>query len=95
MPHQRFIVAKARSTAERTLPAQALWSYLPGLERIAGVLDLPGDPVDQPARFERLAQSLAVISPVGEKALLVALDQRFAQTGIVHIGRGQLGLGAL
>ena len=59
---------------------------LPSLERIAGVLDLPGDPVDEAAPFKRLAQSLAVISPVGEKALLVALDQRFAQTGIVHIG---------
>src|SRR5215470_440962 len=65
---------------------------LPGLERIAGVLDLPGDPVDQAAPFERLAQSLAVVGPVGEKALLVALDQRFAQTGIVHIGRGHLSL---
>ena len=65
---------------------------VPGLERIAGVLDLPGDPVDEAAPFERLAQSLAVIGPVGEKALLVALDQRFAQTGIVHIGRGHLGL---
>jgi hypothetical protein len=42
------------------------------------MFDLPGDPVDQPARFERLAQSLAVLGPVGEKALLVALDQRFA-----------------
>jgi hypothetical protein len=26
LPYQRFIVAKARSTAERTLPAQALWN---------------------------------------------------------------------
>ena len=43
-------------------------------------------PVDEAAPFERLAQSLAVRGPVGEEALLVALDQRFAQTGIVHIG---------
>jgi hypothetical protein len=64
-------LAKARSTAERTLPVQAV-ELLPGVERIAGVLDLPGDPVDQAASFERLAQSLAVIGPVGEIALFVA-----------------------
>ena len=45
---------------------------LPGLERIAGVLGLPGDSIDQAAPFEHLAQSLAVIGPVGEIALLVA-----------------------
>src|SRR5580658_1866145 len=56
------------------------------------MLDLPGDPIDEAATLERLAQSLAVIGPVGEEALLVALDQRFAQTGIVHIGRGHLSL---
>ena len=49
--------AGSHSTAERTLPVQGA----PGLERIAGVFDLPGDPVDQAAPFERLAQSLAVI----------------------------------
>ena len=92
MPYQRFIVAKARSTAERTTSRPGVVELLPGLERIAGVLDLPGDFIDQAAPFERLAQSLAVIGPVGEIALLVALDQRFAQTAVVHIGRGHLGL---
>jgi hypothetical protein len=70
------------STAERAL-ATGVMEPLPGLERIAGI-DLPGDP-RRPARV----QSLAVIAPVGEKALLVALDQRFAQTSVVHIGRGR------
>jgi hypothetical protein len=65
---------------------------LAGLERIAGMFDLPGDSVDQPAPFERLAQSLAVVRPVGEIGLLVALDQRFAETAVMDIGRGHLGL---
>ncbi len=30
MPYQRFIVAKARSTLEHTLPAQALWTCCQG-----------------------------------------------------------------
>jgi hypothetical protein len=60
---------------------------LPGLERIRGA-----GPFAEPAPFERLARSLAVIGPVGEKALLVALDQRLAQAGGVHIGRGHLSL---
>src|SRR5277367_921997 len=56
------------------------------------MFDLPGDSVDQAARFERLAQSLAVIGPVGEIALLVALDQSFAETAVMDIGGGNLGL---
>jgi hypothetical protein len=74
VPYQRFIVAKARSTPERMLAAQALMNLLPGLERIAGMLDLPGDPIDEAATLEGLAQSQAVIGLVGEIALLVALD---------------------
>ena len=35
-----------------------------------------------------------MLDPVGEIALFVTLDPRFAQTGIVHIGQGHLGLGA-
>src|SRR5271155_4347481 len=56
------------------------------------MFDLPGDSVDQAATLERLAQSLAVIGPVGEIALLVALDQRFAETAVMDTGRGHLGL---
>jgi hypothetical protein len=75
-------------------PRPGVVELLPGLKRVAGVLDLPGDPIDQPARFERLAQSRAVIRLVGEIALLVALDPRFAQSAVVHVDRGHFGLGA-
>jgi hypothetical protein len=52
----------------------------------------PRHAVDQPTPFERLAESLIAIGLVGEIALLVALDQRFRQTGVVNMGWGHLGL---
>jgi hypothetical protein len=64
---------------------------LPGLERIAGVLDLPGDSVDQAARFERLAQSLTVIGRVGEKAPSSPWISA-AQTGIALARETSLGV---
>ena len=47
----------------------------------------PRHAVDQTAPFERLAEGLAAVGLVGEIALLVALDQRFRQTKVMHIGR--------
>ena len=59
--------------------------FLPGFEGLI-TPSLPGDAIDQTAGFEPLPESLAVIGLVGEIALLVALDQRVRQTGVVDIG---------
>ena len=68
-----------------------LRSLLPVFERVMGS-PAPRYAVVQTATFERLAERLAVIGLVGEITLLVALDQRLGQTGVMDIGRSHLGL---
>src|ERR1700677_4971842 len=85
--HRRVSVLDAAVDAQ----GPGIVEPLPIFERVVGP-PAPGHAVDQTAPFERLAESLAAVGLVDEIALLVALDQRFRRTKVMHIGRSHLGL---